>query len=299
MLRARLSKPATMRNAPRHIWLCADDYGISISVNSAIRELIARGRLNATSVMVAAPHLGDDEAASLDLLNAGEKRAAVGLHVTLTAPFKPMSEGFSPQRRGRFLSQVEMLSRSAARLLRPELLVIEIATQLRAFVEIFGRPPDFVDGHQHVQILPQVRDAFLKVVAETAPNAWVRQCGRTRAAMGLQVRKAVIIDMLNLGFREKAERLGLATNPAFAGAYSFSAKADYAAIFPQFLAGLPEGGLIMCHPGFVDAELKRLDSLTILREHEFAYFNSDTFPHVLAQHGVELARPAGNDIDAA
>jgi predicted glycoside hydrolase/deacetylase ChbG (UPF0249 family) len=35
---------------PRHIWLCADDYGIAPGVNTAIRDLIARGRLNATSV---------------------------------------------------------------------------------------------------------------------------------------------------------------------------------------------------------------------------------------------------------
>ena len=48
-------------------------------------------------------------------------------------------------------------------------------------------------------------------------------------------------------------------------------------MFPRFLAGLPDGGLIMCHPGFVDAELKRLDPLTHQREREFAYFNSDEF----------------------
>src|SRR5471030_1205978 len=94
--RARRSKPL------RNIWLCADDYGLSPSVNAGIRELIARGRLNATSVMVAAPHLGDDEAPELGALNAHEKRAAIGLHVTLTAPFKPMSSGFAPLRDGNF-----------------------------------------------------------------------------------------------------------------------------------------------------------------------------------------------------
>ena len=46
-----------MRTAPRRIWLCADDYGISPGVNAGIRELILRRRINATSVMVAAPHL--------------------------------------------------------------------------------------------------------------------------------------------------------------------------------------------------------------------------------------------------
>ena len=75
-------------------------------------------------------------------------------------------------------------------------------------------------------------------------------------------------------------------------------KANFAKIFPRFLAGLPDGGLIMCHPGFVDAELERLDSLTTLREHEFAYFNSDEFPRLLADHGVALARPAGNGDEA-
>jgi len=38
----------------RPIWLCADDYGISPAVSKAIRSLVVQGRLNATSVMVAA-----------------------------------------------------------------------------------------------------------------------------------------------------------------------------------------------------------------------------------------------------
>ena len=45
-----------------------------------------------------------------------------------------------------------------------------------------------------------------------------------------------------------------------------------------FLEGLPEGGLVMCHPGHVDAELERLDPLTTLREREYAYFCGDAFP---------------------
>jgi chitin disaccharide deacetylase len=41
----------------RHIWLCADDYGMSPAVNVAIRDLVVRGRINATSVMVVSPNL--------------------------------------------------------------------------------------------------------------------------------------------------------------------------------------------------------------------------------------------------
>jgi predicted glycoside hydrolase/deacetylase ChbG (UPF0249 family) len=44
-----------------------------------------------------------------------------------------------------------------------------------------------------------------------------------------------------------------------------------------------------CHPGFVDAELQRLDPLTTLREREYAFLASDAFPAVLAAHGVTLS----------
>jgi len=289
----------SMRDAPRHrgdahrrIWLCADDYGIAPGVNEAIRQLIVRRRLNATSVMVVSPHFNPEQAALLADLNAGETRAAIGLHVTLTAPFAPMSEGFAPLRKGGFLPMPEMMSRGVARRLKPEALVIEIGTQLRLFLEAFGRLPDFIDGHQHVHLAPQVRDALLTVVTEAAPQAWVRQCGRPPGARRLRDAKALVLDILSLGLRRKAQSLGVATNPAFAGAYEFTAKADFAALFPNFLTGLPDGGLIMCHPGFVDAQLRALDPLTDLREREFAYLDSDAFPKLLAERGAALAEPA-------
>jgi len=277
--------------ARRHIWLCADDYGISRSVNAAIRDLILRGRLNATSVMTAAPHFDAEEAEALDELNSGTTRAALGLHVTLTGPFKPLSDGFKPLGHGHFLPLNKMMRAAMMRRFNVQRLTIEVAMQVEAFVMAFGRPPDFIDGHQHVHLFPQVRDAVLKVAAEAAPDAWLRQCGRLRAAGRRNSRKELVLDVLSLGFRRKARRLGVAVNPAFAGAYDFHDEPDFAKVFPRFLAGLPDGGLIMCHPGFVDAELKRLDPLTGQREREFAYFNSDEFPRMLGEHGFALATP--------
>lgn len=276
---------------PRRIWLCADDYGAAPGVSAAICELISRGRINATSVMVAAPHFNNDEAAALARLNTGKKRVALGLHVTLTGPLRPLSANFSPLRQGRFLPLNTMLRLATARRLQPKPLTDEIAAQLKKFIDVFGRPPDFLDGHQHIHLFPQVRDAFLGVAAERTPAAWVRQCGRPRRGRRLRDHKALVLDILSLGFRRKAKKLGIAVNPAFAGSYAFKARANYTKLFPRFLSGLPDGGLIMCHPGFVDAELKGLDSLTTLREQEFAYFGSDAFLQVLAEHNVALARP--------
>ena len=100
------------------------------------------------------------EAASLKMLNAGTRRFAIGLHVTLTAPFHPMSPGFRPTRDGAFLTLEQMLLRGLLRRLAKKQLALEIATQFKAFVSMFGRVPDFVDGHQHVHIFPQVREAL-------------------------------------------------------------------------------------------------------------------------------------------
>src|SRR5215208_5567873 len=88
----------------RRIWLCADDYGISPGVNAAIRDLIVRGRINATTAMVMAPSLHRSEAIALSMLNTGEPRVSIGLHLTLTAPFNPLSKTFKPLRNGAFLS---------------------------------------------------------------------------------------------------------------------------------------------------------------------------------------------------
>jgi predicted glycoside hydrolase/deacetylase ChbG (UPF0249 family) len=272
-------------NAPRRIWLCADDYGIAPGVDRGIRELIARGRLNATSAMVVAPSFSTDAARAL--LDAG--RAAIGLHVTLTAPFKPLTD-FTILRGGRFLTLTNVLGMAMVRRLDRTALEREISAQLRAFADAFGRPPDFVDGHQHVHIFPQIRDAFVRAVAAHAPNAWVRQCGRIAGQpRKLHDRKGLLLDILSVGFRRKAARAGLRFNPAFAGTYSFTPDADFPALFPAFLEGLPDGGLIMCHPGFVDAELERLDPLTATREREFSYLNGEDFPRLLATKNVTLA----------
>ena len=139
------------------IWLCADDYGISPSVNAAIRDLVVRGRLNATSVMVVAPSFHRGEALALQALNAKAQHVAIGLHVTLTAPFRPLSEKFQPLGDGTFLPLGRLLLRAGLHSLKRDALGTEITRQVQTFAEHFGRPPDFIDGHQHVQLHPQKR----------------------------------------------------------------------------------------------------------------------------------------------
>jgi chitin disaccharide deacetylase len=277
-------------SAPRRIWLCADDYGISASVNTAIRDLVVRDRLNAASVLVAAPSFHRAEAISLSVLNSIARRVAIGLHVALTAPFRPLSTAFSPLADGRFLPLRAVLGHALLRRFSHDALKAEIATQLQTFISAFGRTPDFIDGHQHVQLFPQIGKALIEVAKETAPDAWLRQCGRVLPfGQRFADHKGLLLDILSVRFRRRARAHGLVTNPAFAGTYDFHDQADFAALFPRFLERMPGGGLIMCHPGFVDAELQRLDPLTTLREQEYAYLAGDEFPGVLESRGLALA----------
>ncbi|WP_027551955.1 ChbG/HpnK family deacetylase [Bradyrhizobium sp. Cp5.3] len=275
---------------PRRIWLCADDYGISPGVNRAIRDLIERGRLNATSVMMVGPAIDHGE---IDALNAAAKnspRCAIGLHVTLSAPFRPLTMHFRPLDGDMFLGFPKLLRAGLARRLDREFFRNEVKAQLAAFAEAFGRAPDFVDGHQHVQLFPQVRDGFVDAVSEVAPKAWVRQGGRDLPlAQRLASPKALVLDVLSAQFRQRARRAGLGFNPGFAGAYDFTRAADFAALMQQFIQGLPDGGLIMCHPGFVDDVLTSLDPMTDVREREHAYLASDAFPRLLGSSNVTLA----------
>jgi predicted glycoside hydrolase/deacetylase ChbG (UPF0249 family) len=274
----------------RRIWLCADDYGIAPGVNAAIRDLVMRGRLNATSVMAVSPNFSRAEAAALSVLNAGAQRVAIGLHLTLTGPFNPISAGYAPLADGAFLPLASTLRLAMQQRLDMSALEAEFRAQFEAFAAAFGHPPDFVDGHQHVHLFPQVRQAALETTSWMAPQAWLRQCG---SALPLHRRltdpKGLLIDWLSREFRARAAKLGIATNPAFAGTYTFRADADFERIFPEFLEGLPAGGLVMCHPGHVDAELERLDPLTTLREREYAYFCSEAFAQALKNHGLTLS----------
>ena len=273
----------------RRIWLCADDYGLSPGVNRAIRDLIERGRLNATSVMVVGPAIGRDEVSALQTAAAGSPRCSIGLHVTLTAPFRPLTMHFQPLNGGMFLPFPKVLRAGLLRRLDPEIIHAELMVQLAAFNELFGRAPDFVDGHQHAQLFPQVRDAFLTAVKAGAPNAWVRQGGRNQPlAKRLGTPKALFLDILSAQFRRRASRANIAFNPGFAGAYDFSQQPDFSALMPQFLDGLPDGGLIMCHPGFVDETLVSLDPLTVQREREHTFLGGEHFPHLLAANKVTL-----------
>ncbi len=100
----------------------------------------------------------------------------------------------------------------------------------------FGRAPDFVDGHQHVHILPGVRLWLFDALESRGlkGNIWLRDSGDRLSAVlarRIEVKKALAVNWLARGFAALAKSRGFQINQGFAGYSGFNAKRDYATDF--------------------------------------------------------------------
>jgi predicted glycoside hydrolase/deacetylase ChbG (UPF0249 family) len=171
----------------------------------------------------------------------------------------------------------------------------EIERQLDRFEAVMDRPPDFVDGHQHVQCLPDIRDELLDALSDRrlVGKCWLRDSSdhlHRILARRAFAKKALVLRGLGRGFRKRARKAGFAVNDGFAGFSDFHPGKDYAEQFETYLRALGPRHLIMCHPGHVDEDLRALDPVTVTREQELAFLLSDRFSELLARKGVTLAR---------
>lgn len=258
--------PVASSSAPA-ILLCADDYAITEGVSRGIEELAAAGCLSATSAMVTTPHWPR----LARRIAAGRDHLAIGLHFNLTlgAPLAAMP-GLAPA--GRFPEVGIVVRRALTGAIDTSEVEAEALRQLDAFEQALGHPPDFLDGHQHVHALPRIRDGVLAalrrryagrpLLVRDPADSWRRIIAR-----GVAVPKAILLSLLSTGFRRHARAAGFLTNDGFSGVSAFRPETTTAefASFAQAWGKLP---LVMCHPGYVDAELAALDPLTARREQE-------------------------------
>lgn len=272
----------------KRVVLCADDYNLAPGVSQSIRELIAKGRLNATSVMTIFPGL-EQEAEAL-LATPSPVPLQIGLHLTLSGGFAPLAAPPLPSADGRLPDMATLHSPKSHFRLNRKNIAAEIEAQCRAFERAFGRAPDYVDGHHHCQLVPGVQKIFLETVARLAPKAWVRQCAPARKSTLVAAdNKTRYLGVLSLNFARLARKAGVPVNPSFSGAYDYSGTQDFAALFPRFLDALTDGGVMMCHPGYIDDVLRSRDILLAPREKEHFLLASEQFPIVMKAAGATLA----------
>ena len=281
----------TSKGRPFGFTLCADDYAMTPGVSRGILEALDAGRLTATSVMTTSPWWPD----LAKPLRQHDGRADIGLHLNLTlgAPLGAMPylapDGHLPD-----IGAWMKLGRRGA-LPPPEAaeLTAEIERQLQRFVDVFGRPPDHVDGHQHVHVLAPVAPLVLAAIAKRGWRPWVRDSGDRPVrilARGLSLKKALGLAVLARGFTDRTRAAGLAVNDGFAGFSPFDPAADYAGQFARYLRAPGAAHLVMCHPGYADDALRALEPVVETREQELRFLLSPAFDRLLGARGAQLIR---------
>ncbi len=270
--------------------LVADDYAISPAVSEGISQALNAGRLSGTGAMVNRPFWRQAAAR----LRGDDLVSSAGVHLNLTcgAPLTKMP-AFAPS--GQFPALRRVLPEARRRRLPQAELDAEISAQLDTFADATGAAPAFVDGHQHVQMFPQIRETLFEALARRGwqDQIWLRDSAARPAdilSRRTGMTKALVVTWLGRGFRAAAHRAGFQTNEGFAGFSSFDPAADYEAQFRTYLVAPGTRHLVMCHPGHADRELREVDPHTQSRENELAFLLSGRFLDVLASNNSTLAK---------
>ena len=270
--------------------LIADDYGLTEGVSRAILTLLESGRISGTGCMTNQsgwPKLAKD-------LAPYHGNAELGLHLTLTLgrPLGPMPV-LAPN--GELPALGHILKATFLGNLSKREISAEITRQIAEFEAQTGRLPDFVDGHQHVHILPTIRSALWEAIEHYRPGwrPWLRNPADHLGAImarGVSVGKSLFIAFLAQGFAVSAKKRGFSVNDSFSGVSDFDTKGDFASDFRRYLLVSGERHLVMCHPGHSDAALAALDPVTKARDIEFEFIQSEAFSALLTSMNMEIGQ---------
>ncbi len=253
------------------------------SINRGILALAGQGRLSATSCLPKSAAFFDDAPALAEL--AIEK----GLHLNLS----------EAQPGTRFYQPLPALIRNCyLRKVDTDLIRTEIEEQCDGFEQVFGEPPRFVDGHQHVHQLPVVRELLLPILKRRYGSAlpWIRS---TRTPRGLAPfgdwLKAKITETLGArSLLRQARGAGFNTSHCLLGVYDFTGdERQYLARLDSWLGLVSTGDVLMCHPA-CGAEAG--DVIGLQREVEFAALSGAALADLLAKHHACIA---GNTVSQA
>lgn len=253
-----------MSQNTRKLLLCADDFGISPGINQGITYLASKSRLSAVSCMSVAQYF-EEAAKNIQSLHL---QVALGLHITLTY-LPSLSTG------KRMVPEVTLLKQTWLRQIDKQWLYKEMDMQFQRFIDVFGMAPDFVDGHQHVHVLPVVRDIFFALREKYAPNSWVRNVVDIH---GLEKKRAILA-VMGWRFLQQLRSRKIRHNTAIYGFYDYTRPQQFEQLFAQWVSSMSTKDISLCyvHPGFPDATLAQVDTVTTPRQKEYQFFDSEAF----------------------
>ncbi len=291
----------------------ADDFGLTEGVNRAIVDGHKNGIITSTTLMANGTAFVSAVASASSVPDLG-----IGVHLNLTqgrpvcpasqVPTIVNSEGFF------YPSPGVLARRILSRKIRPREIENELRSQIEKIASV-GIRITHLDSHKHIHLLPPIFDLVIKLASEygidcvrlpiepasgalgplqSGRSGWPRMAKQYLLARALsalaacQVKKVAHAGLYRPGYFFGLSQTGFLNT----------------AILQQMLRAVPDGtGEIMCHPGYVDAEL--LNTRTRLREQrqtELEALTSRSVRQLANELGIELIPydklPPGNQAEA-
>jgi len=277
----------------------ADDFGWTEGVNRWILEAFRHGIVTSTSLMAN----GEAFANAIELARTAPD-LGVGVHLNLSdgaSVAQPAKVKSLLNDAGRFAGGPKslLLKRASGGLLLEE-VEREWDAQIQK-VRGAGIEPTHLDGHKHVHMLPGLFEVALKLAKRHGIGA-VRvaleaSSLRTALASGANHRASVVmkqgveargLKLLARDAREQATRAGIATADYFCGIAQTGMLTREGV--ERLLKSLPEGTTeLMCHPGYVDEELRRTGTrLLESRQTELQIMTDAGIRKLVATRGIRL-----------
>lgn len=273
------------------IAMIADDFGLGPAIDGAILDLAQWGRITGLSCMTATRRWPDAAKILTDL----PRDLSVGLHLTLTAlPNAVYADGMRPARPDP--GPLGLLAQGLRGRIDRTLLSARITAQIDRFEAALGRPPDHVDGHEHVHAMPIVRDVVLDVLTRRglADRLWIRSVrpvGDPHASFGAMLRHRLFAALAS-GHERGLGRDRVAASARLAGIRAFSATEDYSALLARQLRRVTGPGVVvMCHPARPEPRDPN-DDIQAARIDEYRVLSGPDFPEILKSAGLRLGRPS-------
>jgi predicted glycoside hydrolase/deacetylase ChbG (UPF0249 family) len=278
-----------MNIVKKNIILCADDYGLSHAISQAIIKLLQAQRLSAVSCLSTSDIWSTTTAPLKDFL----QQASIGLHINFTEGV-PLAAAYRNHYGCKFYSITKLIALTHMRKLNPMILGEECLAQLERFTTTFAKLPDFIDGHQHVHHLPQIRVALCQAYQHFFNNntAYMRSLANQVPPQGFYnlLKQSIIKHTGAVQFLQILQQQAIPHNDSFAGVYNFNQTTPYSATFADFLAKIGNRGLIMCHPALPAPATTNRDIIAAARWQEYNYLSSQQFNDDCKAYAINLVK---------
>ncbi len=271
------------------VFFCADDYALNAPISQAILRLLKGRRIQATSCMTQAPDW-DIHGAKLREVKNSCPQLQIGLHFNITHHF---SDDMLYKPLGNLMLNAWLRRLSTADIQRT------LAYQWQRFVDVMGRAPDFIDGHQHVHQFPVIRDVLLTFLTHKGFRGWIRNLNHMVITPNFFIKSKSLSLLGASTLAESCQELHFRQNERFAGVYDFNHITPYSKLMhhwldrarndePTFANDVQHSLLIMCHPSVDTSD--QTDGIARARVREYNYFKSDQFAQDCADRYIAFTQ---------